>query len=84
MIDLPPQRHPKTLRLRIVDTTSGQLKVSLALPVTLVGVAQRLGARLLPPDQTIEMVVAQAEQDGVAELAWEDAAHAERLQLSLE
>ncbi len=84
MIQLPPQRTPKTLRLRIVDIASGQLKVSLALPVNLVGVAQRLGAQLLPPDQTVESVVAQAEQDGVAELAWEDAAHGERLQLSLE
>lgn len=75
---------PRALRLRIVNISNGQVKVSLTLPVTLVSVAQRLGARLLPPSASVEEVVAQAEQQGVAELAWVDAEHGERLELTLE
>ena len=75
---------PRALRLRIVNISNGQVKVALTLPVTLVSVAQRLGARLLPPDASVEEVVAQAEQQGVAQLAWVDAVHDERLELTLE
>ncbi len=74
----------RALRLRIVDVSNGQVKVSLTLPVTLVSVAQRLGAQLLPRDASVEEVVAQAEQQGVAQLAWDDAEHDERLELTLE
>lgn len=75
---------PRALRLRIVDVSNGQVKVSLTLPVSLVSVAQRLGARLLPLGASVEEVVAQAEQQGVAQLAWVDAEHDERLELTLE
>lgn len=75
---------PRTLRLRIIDLSNNKVKVSLALPVSLVGVAQRLGAHLLPPNQTVEGVVTQVEQHGVAELAWVDATHEERLELTVE
>ena len=75
---------PRSLRLRIINVTNEQVKVSLTLPVGLVSVAQRLGARLLPPDATVEAVVAQAEQQGVAQLAWVDEEHGERLELTLE
>ena len=75
---------PRSLRLRIVNTANEQVKVSLTLPVGLVSVAQRLGARLLPPDAAVETIVAQAEQQGVAQLAWVDEAHGERLELTLE
>lgn len=74
----------RTLQLRIIDTNNGQVKVALTLPVGLVGVAQRLGAQLLPAATTIETVVMQAEQQGVANLAWADEAHAERLELRVE
>ncbi|MDP9309537.1 MAG: hypothetical protein M3R24_01345 [Chloroflexota bacterium] len=75
---------PRSLRLRIINRSNGQVKVALTLPVSLVSVAQRLGARLLPPDASVEAVVAQAEQQGVAQLAWENAEHDERLELTLE
>ena len=75
---------PRSLRLRIVNTDNEQIKVSLTLPVGLVSVAQRLGAHLLPPDSTVEAIVAQAQQQGVAQLAWVDEAHGERLELTLE
>lgn len=74
----------RTLRLRIVDVTNGQIKVLLMLPVSLVSVAQRLGAQLLPPDSSIEALTAQAEQHGIARLEWVDPAHEERLELTLE
>jgi hypothetical protein len=76
--------RPRTLRLRIVNMTNGQVKVALTLPVGLVSVAQRLGARLLPPNGSIEALTAQAEQQGSAHLEWVDPAHEERLELTLE
>ncbi len=76
--------QPHSLRLRIINITNEQVKVSLTLPVTLVNVAQRLGAQLLPPGTTVEEVVAQAQQQGVAQLAWVNAGHDERLELTLE
>ncbi|HEY0605962.1 MAG TPA: hypothetical protein VGD58_23765 [Herpetosiphonaceae bacterium] len=83
---LPAQTSPRsrTLRLRIVDVTNGQIKVLLMLPVGLVSVAQRLGAQLLPPDSSIEALTAQAEQHGIARLEWVDPAHEERLELTIE
>lgn len=73
-----------SLHLRIVDINTGQLKVSLSLPIGLIGTAQRLGATLLPPDTTIDTIVRQAENDGVAHLAWTNDEHAERLELTVE
>ncbi|WP_026369755.1 hypothetical protein [Kallotenue papyrolyticum] len=78
------KRSAQLLRLRIVDLRTGQIKVMLALPINLVNVAQRLGARLLPPDVAIERVVEQATREGVAELAWIDEQHGERLELTVE
>lgn len=40
--------HNRVLRVRITDLETGRLKVGLTLPVGLVGVATRLGARLVP------------------------------------
>ena len=76
--------RPRTLRLRILTITNGQVKVSLTLPVSLVSVAQRLGARLLPPHFSIETLTAQAEQRGSSHLEWLDPTHDERLELTLE
>jgi len=73
-----------SLQLRIVDINTGQLKVALTLPISLIGTAQRLGAMLLPPDTTIDAIVRQAEHDGVAQLAWTNDEHAERLELTVE
>lgn len=76
--------HAWTLHLRIVNIANEQVKVSLALPVSLVAVAQRLGARLLPADTSIETVVTLAQQEGVAQLAWVDPTHGERLELTVD
>jgi hypothetical protein len=81
-----PQTSPpaNVLRLRIVGIDDDQVIVSLALPVGLVHAAHRLGARLLPPDITIEEVQAYATQQGVAHLAWTNIEHRERLELTVE
>ncbi|HEX6291429.1 MAG TPA: hypothetical protein VFZ66_19755 [Herpetosiphonaceae bacterium] len=74
----------RSLRLRIINVSSGQVKVALTLPVSLVSVAQRLGARLLPPNGSIEALTTQAEHHGSAHLEWIDPAHDERIELTLE
>lgn len=42
----------RTLRVRITDLASGRQKANVTLPVTLIGVAIKLGARLLPRSST--------------------------------
>lgn len=74
---------PRTLHLQITDLQTDQIKAVLRLPVGLVEVAQRLGARLLPPDRTIDSVLAAA-QSGAAQLEWVDPENNERLELTLE
>lgn len=82
---LPSNRtSTSNLRLRIINTATGQAKVSMTLPVNLINVAQRLGAQLLPHGVTIETVFAQAEHDGVAHLSWDAPEHGERLEITIE
>ncbi len=75
--------EPRTLQLQIIDLHTDQTKVMLRLPVGLVKVAQRLGARLLPPDHTIDDVLAAAYR-GETQLQWVDLENNERLELTLE
>lgn len=72
------------VHLRIINVTNGQIKVELCLPINLVGIAQRSGAQVLPPNTSLEAIVAQASQTGAVHFSWEDAAHEERLELTLE
>lgn len=74
----------RNIHLRIINISNGQLKVELCLPISLIGTAQRLGAHVLPPNTSLEALVAQARTDGVEQLAWVDEAHGERLELTLE
>lgn len=75
---------PHVFRLRISNVGTDHTKVSLTLPVGLVGVAQRSGAWLLPPDHTIDGLVAQAEREGRVEITWIDEGSDERLELTIE
>ena len=75
--------EPRTLQLQIVDLASEQTKVVLRLPINLLGVAQRLGAQLLPPDQTIEELLAEA-RTGARRIQWVDRESNERLELTLD
>lgn len=74
-----------TLRIRITDTGAGQLKVALALPASLVSVALRQGARLLPPGQTtVDVLNAIEHNDLPAPIIVEDQQHGEHIEISLE
>lgn len=44
----PPARDPRLLRVRITDLTSGKTKVNVNIPMSLVNVGIRLGARFTP------------------------------------
>lgn len=43
-----PARDPRTLRVRITDINSNQIKVSVNIPMGLVNVGIKLGARFAP------------------------------------
>jgi hypothetical protein len=73
----------QTFQLRIVDLRTSQIKVSLNLPVGLVAVAQRQGARLLPPDHTMAQLLAVA-RAGKKTLQWVDLENNERFELTFE
>jgi hypothetical protein len=75
--------EPRTLQLQIVDLGTEQIKVVLRLPIHLVGVAQRLGAQLLPSDRTLEELLAEA-GSGALHMQWVDAQSNERLDLTLD
>jgi len=75
------------LRVRITDVGSGRATVNVTIPVSLVGVGRRLGARLVPShaaaviDQ-VTAAIALARPGPVARVA--DPAHGEIIDLSLE
>ena len=77
--------HNRVLRVRITDVDSGRLKVALTLPVGLVGVAVRLGARLVPagPDTPKLLgTIERGELVGPMEILDED--NGERVEIALE
>ncbi len=45
---LPPARDPRLLRVRITDVNSGKTKVNVNIPMSLVNVGVKLGARFTP------------------------------------
>jgi hypothetical protein len=44
----PPTREPKWLRVQVTDVRTGKQKVNVNLPMSLVNVGVRLGARFIP------------------------------------
>jgi hypothetical protein len=44
----PPSRDPRQLRVKITDTNSGKTKVNVNIPMGLVNVGIKLGARFTP------------------------------------
>jgi hypothetical protein len=44
----PPARDPRLLRVRITDVNSGKTKVNVNIPMSLVNVGIKLGARFTP------------------------------------
>lgn len=50
----PPTRDPRILRVRITDTETGRTKVNVNIPMSLVNVGIKLGARFAPDSANID------------------------------
>ena len=50
----PPPRAPRMLRVRITDMKSGRTKVNVNIPLSLVNVGIKLGARIAPNNANID------------------------------
>jgi hypothetical protein len=68
---LPPEeitRQPRWLRVRVTDTDTGRPRVNVRLPVSLVNMGLKIGARYAPEIEGVDMVAllhaAQAGQSG--------------------
>ncbi|NLF02544.1 MAG: hypothetical protein GX601_16375 [Anaerolineales bacterium] len=59
-------RGPRRMRVRVTDLTTGQRKVDINMPWSLVSVGMSMGARFTPPDLNIdiEQVMAQLDAGG--------------------
>lgn len=51
---VPRLRVPRRLRVRVTDLDTGQQKVDINMPWSLVGVGRALGARFTPPEVDID------------------------------
>lgn len=50
----PPSRDPRILRVRITDVETGRTKVNVNIPMSLVNVGIKLGARFAPDSANID------------------------------
>lgn len=50
----PPARDPRLLRVRITDLASGKTKVNVNIPMSLVTVGIKLGARFTPHSANVD------------------------------
>lgn len=48
------KRNPRSLRVRVTDLRSGKTKASVNLPMSLVNVGIRMGARFVPKDSAFD------------------------------
>jgi hypothetical protein len=77
--------HNRVLRVRISDVETGRLKVGLTLPVGLVGVATRLGARLVPDGPDTSELLASIERGELDKpVVILDQENGERVEIELE
>ena len=79
------QLRQRLLHIRITDVETRRLKVAVTLPVGLVGVAMRLGARLLPPsyvDGDLRAAIERGELE--SPIIVDDEENGERIEISLE
>jgi hypothetical protein len=77
--------HNRVLRVRITDVETGRQKVGLTLPVGLVGVATRLGARLVPAGLDTPELLDTIERGELAEpVVILDEDNGERVEIALE
>ncbi|MDQ5854328.1 MAG: hypothetical protein M3380_20110 [Chloroflexota bacterium] len=77
-------RH-RVLRIRITDIETGRLKVGLTLHASLVSVAVRMGARLVPPGHDPTDLLAAIERAELPEpFVVDDEQNGERVEISME
>ncbi len=77
--------HNRVLRVRITDVDTGRVKVALMLPVGLVGVAVRLGARLVPASPDASTLLGTIERGELKEpVEILDEENGERVEIALE
>ena len=77
--------HNRVLRVRITDVDTGRVKVALMLPVGLVGVAVRLGARLVPAGPDASTLLGTIERGELTEpVEILDEENGERVEIALE
>ncbi|NLX11172.1 MAG: hypothetical protein GXY36_16110 [Chloroflexi bacterium] len=50
----PPSHDPRLLRVRITDLKSGKTKVNVNIPMSLVNVGIKLGARFMPTNADVD------------------------------
>lgn len=73
------------LRIRITEVETGQHKVEMTLPIGLVSVALRQGARLLPPNMTgFDLVGAIERGELRTPLMFHDEQNGERIEIQVE
>ena len=81
------ERQPgsRVLRIRVTDSETGRLRVNLALPIGLVRVAMRQGARLLPSGQESTDLLLRAERGELRQAAIiSDEKHHEQIEVAIE
>lgn len=77
--------HNRVLRVRITDIDTGRVKVGLTLPIGLVGVATRLGARLIPEGPDTPDLLESIERGELTEpVVILDQENGERVEIELE
>jgi hypothetical protein len=50
-----PKRTPRQLRVRITDVNTGRAKVNVNIPMGLVNIGLKMGARFIPSDADIDV-----------------------------
>ncbi len=80
-------RAPRQLRVRITDISSGRNKVNVNIPMGLVNIGLKMGARFIPSDADIDIAelkeaVASGQSGKIVEL--EDTESGERVEVWLE
>ena len=83
----PDRLRSRAVRVRVTDTATGKQKAAVTIPVGLVNVGLRLGARLAPQlsESALEELVRNIERGATGRLLdWQDLEEGERIELFVE
>lgn len=79
--------HARLVRVRVTDLASQRLKASVAIPVSLINIGLRLGARLAPQlsGSALEELIRSVERGTTGLLLeWQDLEEGERIEIVVE